>query len=139
MPPGAVPAGAGAGLTAARIVLVPPRVVTLIAARVLASCSSLVAAAPRCGEVRNVTALRADDERRSEKVPTLTLRGRLDAVNARVEVTLTSSTSASAERWSAAVALTAAPAVGASTSVASSAAAAAATRKRGPHGVTLVT
>jgi hypothetical protein len=72
--------------------------------------------------------LRVDEARRSANDPTRTLRGRLEAVKARVEVTLTWSTTASAERWSAAWTLTAAAADGASTRVASSAAAAVATR-----------
>ena len=70
----------------------------------------------------NVTALRAVVVRLSESEPTFTDRGRVDAVNAFVEVTFTCRTNASPERWSAADALTAAPAVGARTNMASSAA-----------------
>ena len=73
----------------------------------------------------NVTALRVDAVRLSESDPTFTDRGRVEAVNAFVEVTLTWRTNASPERWSAADALTAAPAVGARTNMASSAAQAA--------------
>jgi hypothetical protein len=63
--------------------------------------------------------------RLSESEPTFTDRGRVEAVNAFVEVTRTCRTNASPECWSAADALTAAPAVGARANMASSAAQAA--------------
>ena len=87
-----------------------------------------VGAAASTEPERKVTALRALELRRSDSVPTLADRGRVDAVNALVEMTFTLSRNASPERWSAAVALTAAPAVGTRIRVASSAAHAAATR-----------
>ena len=68
-----------------------------------------------------MTSLRALDARFSDTLPTFADFGRVDAVNAFVEVTVTSSTNASPERRSAAEALTAAPAVETNASDATSA------------------
>ena len=115
-------ASGGAPATFARSVLVPERDVT----RILAfEPLRRVASAAGIDFDLNVATLRVVVERLSESEPTFTDRGRVEAVNAFVEVTRTCRTNASPERSSAADALTAAPAVGARTNMASSAAQAA--------------